>query len=185
MRIVRNYQTCSCRCFGVNLTVTKKHKIYCCKGWLRDKNLMGVLVLLVINVLSLYFRSAHIQQVGLCHFHDVGLLTNGSSALKKKETKKESSAAIGLKARFNITSFYQVNQFQVLKIINREWVWKIQLYDYFPISHGPMCYRNGSWEYHKTSNISRTLVGNKIVDNSDVVGASPVGAAPTTSSFST
>ena len=39
--------------------------------------------------------------------------------------------------------------------------------------------------YHKTSSISRTLVGNKIVDNSDVVGASPVGAAPTTSSFST
>ena len=37
----------------------------------------------------------------------------------------------------------------------------------------------------KTSNISRTLVGSKIVDNSDVVGASPVGAAPTTSSFST
>ena len=39
--------------------------------------------------------------------------------------------------------------------------------------------------YRKTSNISSTLVGNKIVDNSDVVGASPVGAAPTTSSFST
>ena len=37
----------------------------------------------------------------------------------------------------------------------------------------------------KTSNISRTLVGTKIVDQSDVVGASPVGAAPTTSSFST
>ena len=33
--------------------------------------------------------------------------------------------------------------------------------------------------------ITRTLVGNKIVDHSDVVGASPVGAAPTTSSFST
>ena len=31
----------------------------------------------------------------------------------------------------------------------------------------------------------RTLVGNKIVDHSDVVGALPVGAAPTTSSFST
>ena len=40
-------------------------------------------------------------------------------------------------------------------------------------------------KYRKTSNISRTFVGNKIVDNSDVVGASPVGAAPTTSSFST
>ena len=39
--------------------------------------------------------------------------------------------------------------------------------------------------YRKTSNISLTLVGNKIVDNSDVVGASPVGAAPTTSSLST
>ena len=40
-------------------------------------------------------------------------------------------------------------------------------------------------QYRKTSNISRTLVVNKIVDNSDVVEASPVGAAPTTSSFST
>ena len=39
--------------------------------------------------------------------------------------------------------------------------------------------------YRKTSNISHTLLGNKIVDNSDVVGASPVGAVPTTSSFST
>ena len=39
--------------------------------------------------------------------------------------------------------------------------------------------------YRKVSNIRRTLVGNKIVDNSDVVGATPVGAAPTTSSFST
>ena len=39
--------------------------------------------------------------------------------------------------------------------------------------------------YRKTSNISRTLVGNKIVDNSDVVGAAPTGDAPITSSFST
>ena len=37
----------------------------------------------------------------------------------------------------------------------------------------------------KTFNISHTLVGNEIVDNSDIIGASPVGAAPTTSSFST
>ena len=34
--------------------------------------------------------------------------------------------------------------------------------------------------YRQTSNISGTLVGNKIVEHSDVVGA-----APTTSSFST
>ena len=37
--------------------------------------------------------------------------------------------------------------------------------------------------YRQTFNISITLVGNKIVDHSDVIGASPVGAAPTTSSF--
>ena len=39
--------------------------------------------------------------------------------------------------------------------------------------------------YHQTFNIRGTIVGNKLVDHSDVVGASPVGAAPTTSSFST
>ena len=39
--------------------------------------------------------------------------------------------------------------------------------------------------YHKTSNIRHTLVGNKIVDNSDVVGTLPVGAAPTASELST
>ena len=38
---------------------------------------------------------------------------------------------------------------------------------------------------YKISDIICTLSGNKIVDHSDVVGASPVGAAPTTSSFST
>ena len=38
--------------------------------------------------------------------------------------------------------------------------------------------------YRQTSNISCTLVGYKIVDHSDVVRASPIGAAPTTSSFS-
>ena len=37
----------------------------------------------------------------------------------------------------------------------------------------------------QTSNISRTLVSNEIADHSDVVGASPVGVAPTTSSFAT
>ena len=37
----------------------------------------------------------------------------------------------------------------------------------------------------KLSNKSHTLVGNKIVDHSDVVGAVPVSAATNTSSFST
>ena len=39
--------------------------------------------------------------------------------------------------------------------------------------------------YRQTCNIRPTEVGNKIVDHEDVVGASPVGTAPTTSSFST
>ena len=53
-------------------------------------------------------------------------------------------------------------------------------------SNKPSPAPNDYWaKYRKTSSISRTLLGNKIVDNSDVVGASPVGAAPTTSSFST
>ena len=35
----------------------------------------------------------------------------------------------------------------------------------------------------QTSSITHTLASNKIVDHSDVVGASPVVAAPTTPSF--
>ena len=41
------------------------------------------------------------------------------------------------------------------------------------------------YDNRQVFNIRRTLVGNAIVDHSDVVGASPIGAAPTTSSFST
>ena len=46
-----------------------------------------------------------------------------------------------------------------------------------------------SWksDYRQISseNSEHTLMSNKIVDHSDVVGASHIGAAPTTSSFST
>ena len=38
--------------------------------------------------------------------------------------------------------------------------------------------------YRQTCNISHALVGNKFVDHSDVVGASPVSAAATKFSFS-
>ena len=37
--------------------------------------------------------------------------------------------------------------------------------------------------YRQTSSIKCTLVGYQIVEHSDVVGASLIGAAPTTSSF--
>ena len=39
--------------------------------------------------------------------------------------------------------------------------------------------------YCQTSNLSHTLLGNKTAGHSDIAGESPVGAAPTTSSFST
>ena len=43
---------------------------------------------------------------------------------------------------------------------------------------------NHNYIYRQISNIRGPLVGNKIGDHSDVAGASSVGAAPTTSSFS-
>ena len=52
----------------------------------------------------------------------------------------------------------------------------------------PFCYNIKSLieiRYCWICNISGTIVGNKIVEHSDVVGALPVGAAPATSSFST
>ena len=49
--------------------------------------------------------------------------------------------------------------------------------------HNPNTPANAT--HRQVYNIRRTLVGNNIVDHSDVDEASPVGAAPTTSSFST
>ena len=40
-----------------------------------------------------------------------------------------------------------------------------------------------SLSYRQTSEVSRTLVGNKVVAHSDVVGGSPVGAATLNISF--
>ena len=50
----------------------------------------------------------------------------------------------------------------------------------------PMIATSDEVIYHKMSNTRRSLLGNKLADHPDVVGASPVGAAPTTctSSFS-
>ena len=47
------------------------------------------------------------------------------------------------------------------------------------------CWARNDVIYCQTSNVSGTLIGNKIVDHSDVVGALPVSTAPTTSSFLT
>ena len=65
-----------------------------------------------------------------------------------------------------------------LNQIGRGWlhIVYIQQKEIYNVSYG---------NYRQVSSIRLTLVGNKIVDNSDVVGASPVGAAPTTSELST
>ena len=55
------------------------------------------------------------------------------------------------------------------------------MYGHWPVPYAELHRK----KYRKTSNISHILVSNKSVDRSDVVGASPVGAAPTASSFST
>ena len=49
----------------------------------------------------------------------------------------------------------------------------------------PTSYLRFLYDYRQTSNTSHTLVGNKIGVHSDAVGAPPVGAPPTTFSFST
>ena len=67
-------------------------------------------------------------------------------------------------------------------------LWHIIMIEYVTVFCGLFNHLRNSYyiihAYHQTSSIRRTAVGSIIVDHSDVVGASPVGAAPTTSSFS-
>ena len=87
--------------------------------------------------------------------------------------------------------YYHTTHMNYIKLAVNLYPWYI-FFTIFMIRH--RCFKQwlsavrelaASCAYHKISNISRTLVGNKLVDHSDVVGASPVGAAPTTPSFST
>ena len=61
----------------------------------------------------------------------------------------------------------------------------ISVYNQYQLTSQDIVLYTSLCNYRKTPNISRTFVGNKIVNNPDVVGASPVGTAPTTSSFLT
>ena len=56
---------------------------------------------------------------------------------------------------------------------------------FYDVTMAELCHVINIYIYRQVSNIRHTFVGNQIVDHSDVVGASPVGAAATTSSFST
>ena len=70
-------------------------------------------------------------------------------------------------------------------LINHQWGLVAFIWGQFHRKCSRYKYLIWVWNYCWVSNIRCTLVGNKIVDHSDVDGASPVGAAPTTSSFST
>ena len=66
--------------------------------------------------------------------------------------------------------------------------WIIRVTSWFcchDVHNSPLIQYYGCMYYPQTYNISRNLVGNKIVDHSDVVRASPVGAALITSSSPT
>ena len=82
------------------------------------------------------------------------------------------------------------------------WDFIIQVMLFSPVGHQAITFKNAAllsmysygintgeckwkYDYRQIFNIDRTLVGNKIIDHSVVVGASPAGAAPTTSSFAT
>ena len=56
---------------------------------------------------------------------------------------------------------------------------------WYCLTHPPPSTPRIQFNYPQTSDIGHILLGNKIVDHSDVAGALPVGTAPTTSLFST
>ena len=68
-----------------------------------------------------------------------------------------------------------------LQVATKQFTWFDEMSSVNPLDAFFIGYIN---TYRQPSTISHTLAGNKTVDHSDVVGASPVGAAPTTSSFS-
>ena len=74
-------------------------------------------------------------------------------------------------------------QWKFRYVFSCEWRWDMVFIE--TISHNKHSITWFIRSYHQISNIRHTFVGNQIVDHSDVVGASPVGAAPTTSSLST
>ena len=61
------------------------------------------------------------------------------------------------------------------------WIKKKKIFNHWSFEISQECIRM----YPQSSNVSHTLVRNKIGDHYDVVGASPVGTFPTTSSFLT
>ena len=97
-----------------------------------------------------------------------------------------------VRACFRLTGIALTLQFNLLKPGRTAVAWSCRTFARVTLKCFPSWLREAVWKpilryvkYRQTSNIIRTLVGNEIVDHSDVVGASPAGAASTTSPFST
>ena len=103
-----------------------------------------------------------------------------------------SQAIIWTNAGILSTEQFGTNFSKILYILLKICVWKCRLQNgghlprpqFVNYFGSQRCEQVETLKYRQVSNIRRTFVGNLIVNHSDVVGASPVGAAPTTSSFS-
>ena len=116
-------------------------------------------------------------------WYAISIDRNMSAAFTTEDIRDYHNHLNSIRHKVTITTAFVI----FISLLN--FVWLVMHAPYFILKTNPEiislwgCDHN--WDYRKTSYIIRTLVGNKNVDNSDVVGASPVGAAPTTSSFST
>ena len=89
----------------------------------------------------------------------------------------------------NVNTYYVCPIFNII-LHQKELNWKSNVpltpwfLDFLEPSHLTLQIVINMFTYRQIYNITCTLLGKRIVDHSDVVGVSPVGAAPTTSSFS-
>ena len=94
-----------------------------------------------------------------------------------------------LEAEVGATSWFEI----LWIFFRKKYVYSVDMISYY--WNGTDCWDSLSWKtkaspldverYRQTFNIRCSLVDSKLVDHSDIIGAPPVGAAPTTSSFST
>ena len=133
------------------------------------------------------------QQVGIVHFYAVTEIKGLSCRLwwMRKWRNLLTSTHVGYRSVIRAIASGASLKFGVQGASATNWFSRvngardngIRLYE--PLrTRGGTCGRRQN-TYRQASIIRHTFVVNKIVDHSDVVGASPVGAAPTKSSFST
>ena len=85
----------------------------------------------------------------------------------------------------NILLMELVNTFKQKQYVKQLWpIWQEKIYHDHTLLSYFMAICHTEQTYRQVSTVRRTLVGNKIFDHSEVVGALPVRDAPITSTFS-